>query len=208
MGYQLASPFWAYPYVQYQDDDDIKAFFIATNQNNQTYLDFFAQYNLALYTDSSISGALLDWTATGIYGLTRPIFPTGSVQTAGTLNTFALDTLTMNTFMQSGTDQFYVVNDDVFKRCMTWNLYKGDGAQFNIRWLKRRVLRFLLGANGADPGIDETYDIGVTFGAGNAVNINIEPALSALPIATILQVAVNSQVLQLPFQFSFAVNLL
>lgn len=206
--YQLASPFWAYPYVQYQDDDDIKAFFIATNQNNQTYLDFFSTYNLAVYTDTVISGALLDWIAAGIYGFTRQTFPTGAVSTAGPYNTAAYNELYFAQFFTSGADTFYVVNDDVFKRCMTWNLYKGDGEGFNITWLKRRVLRFLLGDNGADPGIQETYDVSITFGAGTLVNINIEPALSSLPMAAILQTAINSQTLQLPFQFSYAVNLL
>ena len=42
------------------------------------------------------------------------------------------------------------VTDDVFKRILTWHFYKGDGKNFSVRWLKRRIWRFLQGANGTD----------------------------------------------------------
>jgi hypothetical protein len=64
-------------------------------------------------------------------------------------------------------------SDDVFRRCITWNFYKGDGNTFNIRWLKRRIQRFLNGVNGTAPNIDNTYGISVSFGANNFVSIRI-----------------------------------
>lgn len=207
MGYQLASPWWAYAYVQYADDDNILALFQSANFQNQQYVDFFSTYNLAVYTDDAISGPLLDWTAEGIYGMTRPIFPVGITNVQGSYGTSPYGILPYGFFTESGSSTFYVVNDDIFKRCMTWNFYKGDGTTFNVTWLKRRVIRFLMGANGQDVGIDNTYGVSVTNGVGNLVNITLSTALAALPEAPVLEAAINAGILQTPFQYSFAVIL-
>ena len=44
--------------------------------------------------------------------------------------------------MQVGPDDIVVADDDTYRRCLTWHYQKGDGKYFNIRWLKRRVMRF------------------------------------------------------------------
>lgn len=56
--------------------------------------------------------------------------------------------------------------DDILKRALTWHLYKGDDKYFDVRWLKRRVMRFLDGINGTDQGTSTTYNVSVTFGTG------------------------------------------
>ena len=96
-------------------------------------------------------------------------------------------------------------------------------------------MRFLVGANGTAPNIDQTYQVSVTFGVGNQVNITLvtgerrvtggalfnafapntvpfnalettfEP-LAPLPNAAILKEAIDSGVLELPFQFTYVVT--
>ena len=95
-------------------------------------------------------------------------------------------------------------SDDIYQRCITWNFYKGDGFQFNINWLKRRIIRFLTGANGVAPAIDNTYNVSVTFQSGNNVLINI-PNTFESSVAIYLASALNSGVLQLPFQYIFTI---
>jgi hypothetical protein len=65
-----------------------------------------------------------------------------------------------------------VVSDDLFKRIMTWNFYKGDGYYFTIPWLKRRIMRFLTGVDGVDVVNDQRWSISVLFsGSGASISI-------------------------------------
>ena len=64
--------------------------------------------------------------------------------------------------------------DDVLKRSLTWHFYKGDGRYFDVRWLKRRVMRFLEGVDGTDQGTASTYDVSVVFAAGYSVTIDAQ----------------------------------
>lgn len=227
----------SYLYVQYDDDPDLAAFISAFNQTAQQYVDFFNQVGLPIYTGSPISGPLLDWVAQGIYGLTRPSLPGGgSNRIFGPLNTYAFNTMAFNQRKVVAPTNFYATTDDIFKRIITWNFFKGDGQVFNVRWLKRRVLRFLTGSNGVDPGISQTYQVSVTFGANHQVNINIRSHtstlvggalfnrnafnkmafngfkvqvnhLTPLPDANILASAIQAGVVNLPFQFTYVVNI-
>src|SRR5579859_3473841 len=87
----------SYLYVEYNDDEDLQAFVTAFNAIAQQYVDFFNQINLPIYTSSSISGALLDWVAQGIYGMTRPSLPgAGSTLIYGPFNTYAFNKLAFN----------------------------------------------------------------------------------------------------------------
>ncbi|WMJ65680.1 hypothetical protein RBI80_00330 [Klebsiella variicola] len=52
---------------------------------------------------------------------------------------------------------------------MTWNFYKGDGFYFSIPWIKRRILRFLLGVNGTDILNDQRWSISIQFVDGGIV---------------------------------------
>ncbi|MEX3914899.1 hypothetical protein AB4Y43_01445 [Paraburkholderia sp. BR10872] len=228
----------SYAYEEYNDDQDIQAFITAFNTLAQEYVNWFNQIGLPIYTGTLIVGALLDWVAQGLYGIVRPSLPgAGQTRIFGPLNTVAFNTLPLNGRQVKSSSTYYQTNDDIFKRVITWNFYKGDGQVFNIRWLKRRVLRFLLGTNGTDPGISQTNQISVTFGLNNQVNINIRQnndslqsgamfnrfgfnrstfnaykvstvGLTPLPSAQILASAIQSGALQLPFQFTYVVNVI
>ena len=225
----------SYAYVQYNDDNNILAFVQSYNDMSQEYLDWFRTINLPVYTSDTIIGDLLDWVMEGLYGMKRPVLPSGTIRAQGPYNTMPYNTLPYNGYRIIGPQTFYATTDDVFKRIATWNFYKGDGTTFNVRYLKRRIMRFLNGVNGTDPGVDQTYQISVTFGVGNQVNIRLLPGIrtiesgsiyneqtynsgpynglkttftefSAFELAPILQAAINSGAVQLPFQFTYVVS--
>lgn len=218
-------------YEEYQDDDDLQAFVGSWNSIAQGYVDWFAQTYLADYTNPNIFGPLLDWIAEGIYGMTRPTLSSGRNRDIGPLNTYEPNVLEPNRIKRVGPTNVTVTTDDIFKRIMTWNFYKGDGNVFNIRWLKRRVLRFLIGTNGTAPNISETYPISVTFGSGiivikiasntrlvlggalpnrfgcnkltpNALITQLKPnPATHFALESVLKEALESGFLQLPFQY-------
>lgn len=192
-----------YLYEQYADDDDLQAFVAAHNGFAQQYLDLFNQIQLPVYTNPLITGALLDWVAAGLYGMRRPVLFSGSNVGLGAYNTVELNLLAFNEHTKVGVSHVSTTTDDVFKRIMTWNLYRGDGKQFNVKWLKRRIVRFLIGENGTAPAIDNTYDVSVTYGAGRVVNI----LLPNVAFAEMLQEAIESGAVQLPFQYSYNVTI-
>lgn len=224
----------SYAYVQYQDDPDIQAFISAFNELAQQYLDAFNALNLPVYTGPLVTDLLLDWVALGLYGFERPSLPAGAEQVTGPYNTLAYNNIVFGQYKIIGPKTYYAATDDIFKRILTWNLYKGDGAVFDIRWLKRRIMRFLDGENGTDPGVNQTYQISVTFGANAQVQINILTGgrvvtggaiynrmtfgsvpfssiqstftpFTPSPLKPILQSAIEAGVLTLPFQFNFVV---
>ena len=200
----------SYAFQEYADDQNIQAFFAAFNAIAQQYQDWFNQINLPIYTGSPIVGPLLDWVAQGIYGLSRPAFPYGVVSTIGPLNTWGMNTYILNSFTVSGAINEFVTSDDVFKRIITWYFFKGDGQYFNIIWLKRRIMRFLLGTAGTDPPIIDIYPIGVSFPGANNVTITItltNASQITLPVAQLFHAGVQSGALPLPFQWSWTVVL-
>ena len=224
----------SYLYWQYNDDQNLQAFVNSYNCITQQYVNTFNQINLPVYTGPLITGALLDWVADGIYGQTRPVLPSGNTSNFGAYNTDAYDSISYNQQKIIGPSTFYATTDDIFKRILTWNLYKGDGRIFNVRWLKRRIMRFLNGVNGTDPGVNQTYQISVSFGPSGQVNIRILSQIrtvtagayntstynsraydsessfittyTAFQLAPILQSAINSGAVQLPFQFNYIVS--
>ncbi len=219
----------SYPYQQYNDDEAIDAFFTAYNSLAQSYLDWFVQTPLPVYTNPAISGTLLDWVAAGLYGMARPTLSSGRNRTLGPYNTVAYNTLPFNVRKLIGPKNISFTTDDIFKRILTWNLYRGDGMVFNVRWLKRRIMRFLMGPNGTAPNVDNTSPISVTIGLGTiSIRINVGtrtilggaiynrfgynrmaynrlitqaiPGPTPLPFQTVLKQALESGVLVLPFQ--------
>lgn len=222
----------AYLYTEYNDDDDLQAFFRAFNELAQEDIDFFVDTGLPIYT--GLSGSLLDFVAAGLYGMLRPALPAGTNPNVGPLNTWAPNVVAPNQLIIVGNSQYFATTDDVFKRILTWHFYKGDGKVFDIRWLKRRIMRFLIGIDGTSPNIDETYRVSITFAARQA-NIRILPGIRtivdgaipnlfapnavapnslsstfepfpALAFAPILKAGIDSGVLELPFQFTYAVT--
>ena len=181
-----AAPSWlvktipSYLYFEYRDDDDCQAFVDAYNQLSQEFVDWFTSINLPVYTGSQISGPLLDWVAAGLYGFERPTLTSGVSSARGPYNTWDYNSIVFNGRKVMSVGPVYATSDDIFKRCITWNFFKGDGRNFTVRWLKRRVMRFLTGINGTAPPVPATYQVSVTFGVGNRVIIDIISGLRRL----------------------------
>lgn len=224
----------SYLYQQYSDDDNLQAFVAAYNQLAQAYLAWFNQENLPVYT--GLSGSLLDWVAQGLYGISRPSLPSGVNKSIGPYNTYAFNQIAFNAGRVISTAGYYATSDDTFKRIITWHFYKGDGKQFSVTWLKRRIMRFLYGYNGYICNIDETFPISVSFAPGNMICISFprgvrtfasgatynsfalnsrafntwsstySPIFANSPEAVIFQTCVEANAIELPFQYIFAVT--
>lgn len=193
----------SYLYQQYADDSDLQAFVDAYNEYAQTFLDWFNGIHLPIYT--RLSGDLLDWVAEGLYGLTRPAFASTFVPAEGAFNTLMYDAvLTFNGFVSGINTNYVLTSDDVFKRCITWNFFKGDGDQFKIKWLKKRVVRFLTGVGGSPVDVDQTYGVSVQFGADNLIIISVSSEYD-YNLFLAMKEGIETGVLQLPFQFQYQV---
>jgi hypothetical protein len=191
----------SYLYQQYQDDDALQTFVEAYNVMAQEWLDWFNQINLPVW--SCLSGPLLDWIGSGLYGYPRPTLSVVTVNgTTGPYNTMAYDETVYNEGVVSESTVYVPVTDDIYQRMLTWHQYKGDGYQFTMRWLKQRVHRFLNGANGVLLINDNTDDVSVSC-AGADFTITVPNT----PTGQIFQYAVLDGVLALPFQYSFTVDL-
>lgn len=213
----LSATLPAYVYKQYADDDDIQAFFAAYNAATQTFVDWFNSVNLPFYP--TLTGDLLDWVAEGLYGLPRMSLAQSTSGALGPLNTEDLNTAVLNSFTAPAVT-YYTLTDDVFKRILTWNFYKGDGKRFNMMWLKRRIMRFLLGANGLDLnpndpsfviGTENTQAIGVQVSGGVLTVAINQPYISSLVqlapgIIDLFTAAFTGGVLDLPLQYTYAVD--
>lgn len=193
----------AYPFVQYNDDPNVVAFFTAYNQIAQEYLTTFNNLVLPCWTSDEISGYLLDWIAEGIYGVKRPLLQVSQEEIAkGAYNTVEYNAIQYAGLKnyRPGTSQYLA--DDYFKRILTWNFYKADGFQFTIPWLKRRVARFIHGPAGIDPPLQDTFDVGITSNNG-IFNVNIPEYGDG--IGTFLKMAITQQMVKLPFIYSYNV---
>lgn len=194
----------SYPFVQYRDDPDIVAFFDAYNEMAQEYLDELNSLSLPYWPSASLSGKLLDWVVEGIYGENRPLLQVSQEA----ISKGAYNTIDYNRIPYAGMKNYipgsttYVV-DDYFKRILTWNFYKGDGVQFTIDWLKRRIARFLRGPNGIDPPVTDTFDISVI--PNNGVFAILLPD-SSDSVAQFLKEAIEQGIVKLPFIYSFTVD--
>lgn len=240
----------SYLYQEYNDDEDLQVFVNVYNSMAQQYITWFASIMLPVFAQNpAISGMLLDWVALGLYGMARPTLSSGQRTEIGPFNSAMFNEQMFNEDIFEGPDNVFVTDDDTFKRILIWHLEKGDGKLFNIRWLKRRIMRFLTGSDGnlgvsaaGDPSTadmyppDQTYVISITWGAEDEVNINIQSTHRSItdgamfnagmfnefefnelgtsvsysessPWAPIFKAAVASGALELPFQYTWVVNI-
>lgn len=200
----------AYPYQQYASDPNIVAFFDAYNQISQgtatlpTYLFGLNQFNALNLPNYRIqSGDLLNWIGLGLYGESHNALTIIQAYTEGPLDTYPFNELQPNQEKITLSTTSVPVNDAAYIRIIQWNNFKGDGFQFSLRWLKRRVWRFLTPFGYIFP--DETYSVSVTFTGPTAVDISVP--LAQFPTAQLLQAAVASRVVLLPFQYTFTVTI-
>ena len=185
----------SYPYVQFADDENITAWFDAYNTYAQQYLDWFNNTPLAVYTRSEISGALLDWVANGVYGCYRTPMAFGNSRSIGPLNTYTPNYIPFNPVKELSDVTSFTMTDNIFKRVITWNFYKGDGVQISIPWLKKRIARFI-GLN--------FMDISVTVGASKSVMVKVTGADSET--LSYLQSIMQLSLVNLPIGYTFTVE--
>jgi hypothetical protein len=221
----------SYLYQQYADDASLQAFVQAWNAYAQTYLTWFAEGQMANYTVQV--GPMLDWVGTYLYGIPRPFLSSQVTLDEGPFNTYAIDTIAINGWKVLPPQNITAVNDDIYKRVITWNFYKGDGNVFSIPWLKRRVVQFLEGADGVLISTADTHQVSVvisgsiwviTLGDGfrtldegpfntfainslaiNGVTSTFTP-ITPIENSELLAEAVAAGVLILPFEYDFIVN--
>lgn len=235
VGPPLTKTIPSYLYWQYQDDDDLQAFVAAYNTMTQAFVDWFNSINLPIYTGTQIFGSLLDWVATGLYGLARPVLGSGTLTTKGPYDTFLFDELAFDGFEIVSNAVYTPTTDDVYKRVLTWHFFKGYGKILNVQWLKRRIVQFLVGTNGVDAFVDSTYQISVSFGLNGQVNVTLLTHLSTFTggavfdgmgfgttlydeahvrsvkvydqylLAQTFKQAIEQGVLETPFQYNFVV---
>lgn len=224
---------YAYPYQQYREDENVSSFFTAYTQIGQQYLDSLTGLQLPVYVGTNLTGPLLDWVMVGLYGIVRPALPRTDIRTIGPYGTAYYGQLSYGMRRVITPSTFYETTDDIYKRIGTWALFEGDGKVFNIRWLKRRVMRFLTGMNGGAGDTGQTYRVSVTM-VGGQVTIRVFAGSRMITgsasygtfsygtrsygrlistytlypnaeLAPILQSAIDSGVLELPFQFTYDV---
>lgn len=192
----------AYPYVQYQEDDNISCFFDAFNIYAQAYVDWFNALDYPIYTKAPVEGTLLDWLAAGLYGIGRPGLPVSEGSPSiGPVNTWTTNMLPVNGFIGGTPDDYIAVNDDFFRRILTWYLYRGDGDFPSPVWLKRRINRFLNGINGLDVENNTTYEVSLVPTDVRKWTITIPETTAGL----IFKHAVDANVIALPFQIQWSV---
>jgi hypothetical protein len=194
----------AYPFVQYNDDPDIVAFFTAYNQIAQGYLTAFNNLSLPYWPNENINGYLLDWIAQGIYGQKRPYVKIAEGSVAkGAYNTVEYNSIPYAKLKKYSPGKTQYLPDEYFKRILTWNFYKGDGFQFSVPWLKRRLARFIHGKAGEDPILQNTFDISVTS-SGGVFDIKVPDYGDG--IGSFLITAIGQGLVNLPFIYTFNVT--
>jgi hypothetical protein len=191
----------AYPFVQYRDDLNVVAFFKAYNIIAQQYLEAFNALYLPCWTSPLIKGYLLDWVALGIYGVERPLVQTSTATIAeGAYNTVEYNDIYYAHMKSFHPGTFQHLPDDYFKRILTWNFYKGDGFQFSVEWLKRRIARFIHGESGADPLLENTFDVSVTSKNGK---FTLKIPEYGDGVGEFLVRAINTRLVNLPFIYTY-----
>lgn len=115
----------SYMYTQYNDDDNLRAFFTAYNSMAQGIYDWMVNANLPIFIGDYNTGDQLRWIAHSIYGVLPPVISSSDQQEIGPYNTFEFNQLAFNEYRVIDQSNQVVVSDDLFKRIMTWNFYKG-----------------------------------------------------------------------------------
>jgi hypothetical protein len=180
----------SYLYQEYSDDDDLQGFVEAQNECQQDYVDTFNALNLPIYTGqpSLVAGKLLDWVGTGVYGMSRPALTSGRPLTMGPLNTWGCDWLFpewgmappnvavnfgLNELQFLSVGEIIITDDDLYRRILTWHLYKGDGNYFSVPFMKRRIWRFLYGTNGTSPESVDWWENDKSIGDMEQISVSI-----------------------------------
>ena len=190
----------------YRGDPYITPFFNAYNLAAQYYLDWYNENPTAVYTDSNISGNFLNFVALGLYNLRRPVLSdTNFIEGENAMNSLQINAQSMNynANVRAGSGAV-IVNDDIFKRVLTWHLYLNDGKQATMPWLRKRIARFIYGIAGTDITNDVLQYVNISFPSKG----NIEISLNDDIISEQFKLLLEQGWLSLPFQVNFSVVLI
>lgn len=188
----------SYLYKEYSDDENLQAFVDSYNSISQGYLEWFNNTPMGLYASPYITGTLLDWIGNGVYGISRPVLSNQTSYLAAGYNASAYNIIPYAGEAFSASGNSVIVTDDIYKRVLTWDLYRGDGQVFTVGWLKNRINRFINGINGSDyPVQSNPPSISVS---GNTFTITL---FSDSTSESLIELIGNRSV-QLPFQYIFA----
>lgn len=197
----------AYAYQQYSDDENITAFFSAYNDLIKETISWMVGHPMALYIGTALTGDLLTYCAYCLYGQFRyKISYTELRSILGPINSTDVNRFAVN---ETSIDKRYsgtTISDDLFKRVLTWNFYKGDGLNFSVPWLKRRVMRFLTGENGHAWRFNNTLPVSVTT-EGRKVSITITPNGIDSDLIAILGRIISNGILNIPPSFVFSISI-
>lgn len=188
-----------YLYEQYADDVDLQAFVTTFNSLAQGYLTWFNDPNqgtpMALYTSPNVSGLLLDWVGEGLFNIPRPTltFHTGFFA--------SVDSMPVNFQAVNNAQGVDGITDDIYRRILTWHLYRGDGRQMSVQWLKKRITRFIYGVNGGDiPDLGDMANISIT-NSGKVISISVPNT----GIGNTFMHLMDEGIFALPFQLTYSV---
>ena len=196
----------SYIYNQFADDAALQAYASSFNAYAQEYLDWFNTVCLGDYRSTYLTGALLDWIANGIYGLRRVPLSTSKIKRIGPYNTAPFNTIPFAGMITNDNSATSTMNDDIFKRTMTWNLYEGDGFEFTTTWLKRRIMRFMVGPNGNDGPFTHTYNVSVAWTSSRTAFITMTLLESQMAMFATLNLCITNGVLNLPLGYNFTLS--
>lgn len=206
----------AYLYTQYNDDKNIQSFVDAYNEVAQSLYSWLRDSRLSIFQGGYNSGEQLKWVVKGIYGQDVPILQSTKRAGKGPYNTIEYNFLPFDAYQQLYNNDVVVVSDDLFKRVLTWNFYRGDGKQFSVPWLKRRVMRFLNGIDGEDISNDQHWPISVSFDGDNVkIVINTtgegfpssQPPNSLFDFAPLFKGAMEGGILNMPYYYNVSVSI-
>ncbi|MXV36804.1 MULTISPECIES: hypothetical protein [unclassified Saccharibacter] len=197
----------AHAYQQFSDDANIVAFFKAYNQLAQESLSWMVTHPMALYIGPALEGNLLTYCAFCLYGQFRYRISYTEIRSiSGEIDGADIDRLTID---DTAIDKHYdgsAISDDLFKRILTWNFYKGDGLNFSIPWLKRRIMRFLTGENGHAWRFNSTHPVSVRC-VGKRVIITLDRADWPDELTALLGRILTNGILNVPPMRTFTLSL-
>lgn len=224
----------SYLYWQYNDDEDLQAFITAYNTLTQVYVDWFFKISLPVYTEPQINGTLLDWVALGLYGIARASIGIFVNRLQGTLNSYEMNTTEMNGFSSvvnyTLTDDqykrvitwhFYKGDGKYFtiswlKRRIERFLYGLNGTDYSNPTYSISV-QFIDSYTVLINAPTQIFTLLNGSGTMNSFQMNslasqmnsgIFYSITQLPTVDLsfLKLAIDSKILELPFQFNYIVG--
>jgi len=201
----------SYLYGEYADDTNLQATRQAYNQEANGLFQWLQTVPIADYRNNPISSTLLDFVAEGLYNMQRKVLVAATRSNIkGAFADVAMgDAAFADGEYSEATATVITLNDDQFRRAITWNIYSGDGWIFSTPWLRRRIARFMFGTNGNDVSqVGDQQYISIQWTALRTATIYITAPSADTVIAGVLQTGLTSGYLQSPIGYLFNIILL